>query len=133
MTTGDITIQYQGEVYNLEELDTGATSNEANTAWSGFMLLACHSTITNNQHFAEAIELLVQQGFAGRLIGAPGMRLLKSINIRRRLTAQDRLDYGEDIHALVRITYNTFRLIAAGGVENVDGLHIARMGKVAQP
>ena len=126
----EITVQYQGEVYQLEELDTGAASNEGNTAWAGAILLACHSTITNNQHFEEAMELMVKSGFAGRLIGAPGMRLLKSISIRRRLTAQDRADYGDDIHALVRITYNTFRLFAAGAVEEVNGLHV--VGEVHQ-
>lgn len=117
MPDSDLQLAYQGTTFRLRELDTGVVSELNDGAWSGYLLLACLDPIGDNQAFREALEILVRAGFAGRLIGDYAHHVkLMAINIRRQLTVQERVDYGEEVLALIRVTYMTMRDWAFGDV-----------------
>lgn len=93
-------------VYLLDELDTGVEAGASNTTLDGYLLFACYVPIVDNHRFKVVAEAALRSGFGGRVMG--GYRLMcrmTGINIRRRLTADEKAQYGEGIAALVRISY----------------------------
>lgn len=92
--------------YLLDELDTGVEAGESNTTLDGYLLFACYVPIEDNHRFKVIAEAALRSGFGGRVMGNYGVTCrMTAINIRRRLTAEEKAQYGDGIEALVRISY----------------------------
>lgn len=95
-------------IYLLDELDAGATANDPNTLIYGYLLFACYRPIVDNRRFKLVIDAALRIGMDGRVMGNFQMVCrLSALKIRRRLTAEEKMQYGEGIEALVRVEYIT--------------------------
>jgi hypothetical protein len=118
-------VSHRGIQYILEELDTGIESESKDGYWGGYITLACYTDIGDNQAFREAVEVMLLNGFANRIMGG-NMRLLRSLNIRRRLTAAEKAQYGEGVKSLIKIGYRAYRDWVKGEVVLENGQHVIK-------
>lgn len=118
-------ITFDDNIWELAELDTGVESEGRDGFWNGYITFISYSEITNNRLFASALEHMVNGFFAQRIIGGHTPKL-KGIDIRRRLTADERTAYGNDARAVVTVKYQTVRDIVHNGtiVSYRDGIEV---------
>lgn len=93
-------------VYLLGELDAGSAADGSNTVLRGYLLFACYRPIPDNHRFKLLIDSALRIGMDGRVMGNfQRLCRLTALNIRRRLTAEEKGQYGDGIEALVRVEY----------------------------
>jgi len=90
--------QWQPAVFLVREVSLNVTSGSRNGAWDGTMTLLCFSPIDSNSVLLKAIEQELLEGegeLRRRIIGKP--LSLKTLAIRRYLTAEDKELFGDDM------------------------------------